>query len=146
MTTPIYRQNASALTPVTFSAVASGSPVYSSNALRVQQSALSVPGALMADFRLTSITWGGTPASGGSIQLVAVDRDFSGIAGTAPDATHLPRLVGTFSPIETASASPGVMALNAVALSYDTDYYLANNGTGQTFTGTLNCLPWTPGT
>lgn len=134
----------SALTPVTVSAITSGSPGYASSAMRIQQSALSTPGMMLADFRLTSITWGGTPAAAGAIQLFAVDRDFAGNIGPTPGANYIPRLCGTFSPQELASGSPGVMGLNNVRLSYDADYYVGNNQTGQTFACTLNALPKTP--
>lgn len=146
MTTPIVRIPGTELTPVTVSAIYSGSPGYASSAMRIQVSGLTPANAMLCDFRLTSITWGGTPSAAGSIQLYAVDRDFAGTVGPTPGANYLPRLCGTFSPQELASASPGIMSLNAVPLSYDADYYVANNGTGQTFACTLNAKPWSPGT
>lgn len=146
MSTPIVRISGTALTPVTVSAITSGAPGYASTAMRIQTSALTPAGALLCDFRLTSITWGGTPAAAGAIQLFAVDRDFSGNAGPTPGANYIPRLCGTFSPQELASGSPGVMGLNSVSLSPDADYYVANNATGVTFACTINAVPWSPGT
>lgn len=143
MTTPIVRIPGTALSTVAISAIANNA--YGSSSMRVQASALTPANALLADFRLTSITWGGTPP-GGQIQLVAVDRDFAGTAGPTPGANYQPRVCGTFTPRELTSSSPGVMALNAVALSPDADYYVYNNGTTQTFAATLNCQPYTPGT
>lgn len=146
MTTPIVRIPGTALTPVTVSAITSGSPGYAATAMRIQASTLTPANALLCDFRLTSITWGGAPAAAGAIQLFAVDRDFAGTQGPTPGANYIPRLLGTFSPQELASGSPGIMSLERVALSADADYYVGNNQTGQTFTCTLNAQPWTPGT
>lgn len=146
MTTPVIRVPGTALTPVTVSAITSGSPGYASTPMRITTSGLTPPNLLLADFRLTAITWGGTPSAAGAIQLFAVDRDFAGNIGPTPGANYLPRLVGSFSPQELASGSPGIMSLNSVALSPDADYYVANNATGQTFACTLNCTPWSPGT
>ena len=144
MSTPIVRIPGTALTPVSVSSF--GTNTYGSSAMRIQASGLTPANALIADFRITSITWGGTPTAGSSIQLVAVDRDFSGTQGPTPGANYIPRLCGTFNPLELASGSPGLMGVNAVALSPDADYYLYNNATGTTFVGTLSCTPWTPGT
>lgn len=146
MPTPIVRVPGTALTPVTVSAITSGTPGYASSAMHIQASALTPANLLLADFRLTSITWGGTPAAAGAIQLFAVDRDFSGNIGPTPGTNYIPRFLGTFSPQELASSSPGVMSLEKVALSADADYYVANNATGVTFACTLNALPWSPGT
>jgi hypothetical protein len=140
--TPIYRQAATAVTSGSLSAASSAY----SGALRVQQSALSIAGALLGDFRITGGTWSVAP-TGGSIQLVAVDRDFAGTANSAPGSTFPPRFVGTFTPAGQTTATFGALALNAVALSPDCDYYVYNNGTGASLsTFTLTCTPWTPGT
>ena len=145
MTSPFVRIPGTAITPVTVSAITSGAPGYASSAMRIQSSALSPANLLLVDFRLTSITWGGTPAAAGAIQLFAMDRDFSGNIGPTPGANYIPRLCGTFSPQELASGSPGIMSLERIPLSSDADYYVANNATGVTFACTLNATPWSPG-
>lgn len=106
-------------------------------------------GALLADFRLTSVVFGAAPTTG-ALQLVAVDRDTAGNAGPTPASTILPRPVGTFTPSPTTgNASTGwIMAINAVALSPDADYYLYNNGTGVSLGAgcVLTAQCWSPGT
>lgn len=146
MPTPIVRLPGTAVTPVTVSAITSGAPGYASSAMRIKTSTLIPAGALIGDFRLTSITWGGTPAAAGAIQLFAVDRDFSGNIGPTPGANYIPRWCATFSPQTLVSGGSPVMAANNVSLSEDADYYVGNNATGVTFACTLNFKPYAPGT
>ena len=140
MANPVIRS-----TTLTQAIASTASNAYSAAALRVQQSAVSSPGAIVGDFRLTGGTWGGTPAAGSSIQLVAVDRTFGGTIGPTPGANFVPRICGTFSPQEL-SSTWGTMSLNNVPLSPDADYYLYNNATGQTIACTMECSPWYYGT
>lgn len=149
MGTPIVRNNVGSAVAVTSAnAVASNAYANVADRLRITTSSGGNLGALLADFRLTSVTFGAAPTAG-AIQLYAVDRDGSGTAGPTPASTILPRLVGTFSPQpNTGNASTGwIMALNNVPLSPDCDYYLYNNGTGQSLSAgwVLTAQPWSPG-
>lgn len=142
MSTPIYRQQATAVSTASLSA---NNNAYSAGT-RIQTSALSIAGALLCDFRITGGSWSGTP-TGGAIQLVAVDRDFSGTAGATPGTTTPPRLIGPFTPTGQTTSTFGVLSINAVPLSPDADYYVYNNNTTMNLTGfTLTATPWTPGT
>lgn len=142
MPTPIIRESATAISTASLSA---NNNAYSAGT-RIQVSALSIVGALLCDFRITAGIWSGVP-TGGAIQLVAVDRDFSGTAGATPGSTVPPRFIGSFTPTGQTTSTFGALAVNSVALSPDADYYVYNNGTGMNLTGfTLTATPWTPGT
>jgi hypothetical protein len=143
MTTPAIRVLSS---QVTQALGAIGNNGYSA-AMRIQVSAQTFANPLFADFRIPAPTFGGSPTSG-VVQLIAVDRDFSGTAGTAPSATSLGRFCGTFNPIFTGTATPGIMYLDFVPLSPDADYYVFNNGTAFSIaTGlTMTAQCWSPGT
>ena len=104
-------------------------------------------GALLADFRLTGVTFASAPVTG-VLQLIRIDRDLAGNRGPTPSATLLGTPVGTFSPMPTTSnaLTTWLMGINAVALSPDADYWLFNNGTAvslSAFTLTARC--WSPG-
>lgn len=104
-------------------------------------------GALLADFRLTGVTFASAPVTG-VLQLVRVDRDLAGNQGPTPSATLLGTPVGTFSPMPTTSntLTGWVMGINAVALSPDADYWLFNNGTAVSLSAcTLTAQCWSPG-
>ena len=105
--------------------------------------------ALLADFRLTSITFATAPV-GGALQLVAVDRDLANTAGPTPSATLLARFVGSFNPQPAAgNASTGwIMSLNSVALTANTDYWIYNNNTlfALNLGWVLKAQCWSPGT
>jgi hypothetical protein len=106
--------------------------------------------ALLADFSLSPV-FAVAPVAG-VIQLFAVDwsLDATPVAGPTPSATMQPRLIGSFDPQPKASstATTWIMQLNAVALSAKTDFFLYNNGTGQSInTGwVLKAQLWSPGT
>lgn len=140
MTAPIYRQDLGSVSPVTIASTASAA--YSAASMRIQASA--VGNALMCDFAFTA-TAGGS-VTGGSYQLVRVNRDNAGNAGPTPSSTVLPQPVGNFTPTyTTGTPSAQVFTLPSIALSRDADYYVFNNGTGQTVSGTLSAQPWSPG-
>ncbi len=115
--------------------------------MRIQLSALGA-NYLMADFRL-SFTYGTAPVAG-SIQLVQVPRDFSGNQGFTPATTLLGAQIYTAGPLPQASntVKAFIFSWNAVPLTYDQDFWLYNNATGQSIVSgyTLTAMPWSPGT
>ena len=145
MTNILRQEVGSELSVTAANSVATAAYANSADALRINNGTNK---ALLADFRLTSVTFATAPVSG-AIQLYAVDRDFAGNAGPAPSATMRGRLVGSFDPQPAASnASTGwVMSLNNVAISEDADYWIYN-GTGYTLNSgwVLKAQCWTPGT
>ncbi len=150
MPTPIIRTVTGTSVTRTFAnAVANNAYANIADALRIQQSALSTPGLLLCDFRLTGVSFGTAPVAG-SVQLARVSRDAGGTQGPTPSATLVPREIWTFSPTPAASnALTGwIMGINGVPLDADSDYWLFNNGTGYTLaTGmVLTGIPWSPGT
>lgn len=151
MPTPIIRSVTGTAVSRTFTnTIANNAYSNSADALRIQQSALSTPGLLLADFRLTSVSFGTAPVSG-SVQLVRISRDASGNQGPTPSATLVPNQVWTFGPLPQASnSSTGwIMAIpGPIALDADADYWIYNNGTGYTMASgmVLTATPWSPGT
>lgn len=149
MPTPIIRNSGTTVTLTSANSVANNAYANSADAMRIQQSALSVPGLLLADFRLTSVTFGTAPV-GGCVQLVKVPRNDAGSIGPTPVSTLLNLMVYTFSPTPAASnASTGwIMGIDSVPLDLDADYWLFNNGTGFTISSgwVLKAQPWSPGT
>jgi hypothetical protein len=146
MTTPILRQTqGSALTRTFANSIANNAYSNSADALRVQNTA----NALMVDFWLTSVTFATAPV-GGTLQLVAVDRDAAGNIGPTPAATLQGRVVGNFMPIPQASnTSTGwIMSVPGVQATADCDYWICNNGTAYTLNSgcILTAQLWTPGT
>jgi len=144
MTAPILRNNVgSAVTVTTANAIANNAYANSADKLRINNTG----NALLADFRLTGVTFAAAPVAG-AVQLIAVDRDFSGNAGPTPSASMLGRIY-PFSPQpSTSNASTGwVMSCNSVPLSADCDYWLYNNGTAQQIAAgcVLTAQPWSPG-
>ena len=104
---------------------------------------------LLVNFTLNA-TFGAAPTAG-TIQLIAVDwsLDTTPIVGPAPLSSLLGRLVGSFTPQpSTGNASTSWrMSLNDIRLNNKTDYYLFNNGTGQSLSASsvLKAQVWTPG-
>lgn len=149
MTAALRTAVGSAITRTYTNSVANNAYSNSADAIRIKPGVAGANelGALLADFRITSATFGSAPTAG-VIQLVAVDRDLSGNAGPTPSSTMSPRLCGTFSPqAQSSNSSTGwIMALDAVQLSPDADYYLYNNGTGVSLTAAvLTAQCWSPG-
>ncbi len=144
MPTPILRNNVgSAIAVTTTVAIANNAYANSADKLRIQNTG----NALLADFRLTGAVFAAAPVTG-SVQLVAVGRDFAGNAGPAPSASMIGK-VYSFSPQPTTgNVSTGwIMGCDSVPLAPDTDYWLYNNGTGQQIAlgCTLTAQPWSPG-
>lgn len=149
MTAALRTNVGSAITRDYANAVANNAYSNSADAIRIHPSRTdgSEQGALLADFRLTSVVFASAPVAG-ALQLVAVDRDLSGNQGPTPSSTMRPRLIGSFSPQPQASnASTGwIMAINAVPLSPDADYWIYNNNTNVSLSDciiTAQC--WSPG-
>ena len=141
----ILRTNVGSAVSVTAAnAVANNAYANSADKLRIQNTG----NALLADFRLTSATFATAPV-GGVLQLIAVDRDFSGNAGPNPATSMLGRVLGSFSPQpSTGNASTSwVMGLDSVPLAADADYWLFNNGTAYSLNSgwVLTAQPWSPG-
>ena len=150
MATPIIRTvTGTAVTKTGANAIANNAYANSADALRIQQSALSTPGLLLADFRLTSVTFATAPV-GGVLQLAKIPRDASGNIGPTPSATLVPTQIWTLGPIPAASnASTGwIMSVDSVPLDADADYWLFNNGTAYSLNSgwVLTATPWSPGT
>ena len=150
MATPIIRTvTGTALTKTGANAIANNAYANSADALRIQQSALSTPGLLLADFRLTSVTFATAPVAG-CIQIAKIPRDASGNQGPTPSATLIPSQIYTLSPIPAASnALTGwIMSYDSVPLDADADYWLYNNGTSYSLNSgwVLTAVPWSPGT
>ena len=151
MTTPILRNAIGSAVARTFAnAVANNAYANVADAVRLNPgvSGSNHLGALLADFRLTSVTFASAPVVG-ALQLIRVDRDFAGNIGPTPSATLLGTPVGTFSPQPTTSnASTGwIMGLDNVALTPDADYWLLNNGTAVSLNSgcVLTAQCWSPG-
>ena len=147
MPTPLLRDLIGAVITVTAAnAIANNAYANSADKLQIDNTANL---ALLADFRLTSVVFATAPV-GGVLQLVAVDRDLANNAGPTPSATLLGRFVGSFNPQPAASnASTGwIMAINSVALTANTDYWLYNNGTAFSLNSgwVLKAQCWSPGT
>lgn len=150
MPTPIIRSVTGTSVTRTFAnSVANNAYANSADALRIQQSALSTAGLLLADFRLTSVSFGTAPV-GGAVQLAKIPRDAAGNIGPTPSATLVPTQIWTFGPTPAASnASTGwIMSIDSVPLDADADYWLFNNGTAYTMASgmVLTAVPWSPGT
>lgn len=146
MPTPILRQNqGSAVVVNAANGITNNGYSNATDKLRIQNTG----GALLADFRLTSVSFAAAPTSG-SLQLVAVARDFAGNAGPAPSSPMLGRVVGTFNPQHASgnSATSWVMGIDSVPLTEDCDYWIFNNSTGYTLNAgwVLTAQPWSPGT
>ena len=150
MPTPIIRSVTG--TPVTLTgsnAIANNAYANAADAMRIQQSALSTPGLLMADFRLTSVAFATAPTAG-ILQLAKIPRDASGNIGPTPSATLVPTQVWTFGPMPAASntLTGWIMSIDNVPLDADADYWLYNNGTTKSLNSgwVLSAIPWSPGT
>lgn len=144
MPTPILRNNVgSPIVVTTTVAIANNAYANSADKLRINNTG----NALLADFRLTGVTFAAAPVAG-AVMLVAVDRDFAGNAGPTPSAAMLGK-VYPFDPKPASSnASTGwVMSCNSVPLSPDCDYWLLNSGTAQQIASgcVLTAQPWSPG-
>jgi hypothetical protein len=150
MTTPIIRSATATAVARTFAnAVASGAFANSADALRIQQSALSTPGLLLADVRLTGVAFAAAPVAG-SVQLAVIPRDAAGNQGPTPTATGIvPSKIYTFGPlIGAANSSTGwIMSIDSIPLNADSDFWLYNNGTAQQIAAgcVLTITPWSPG-
>lgn len=149
MTTPIIRVNAASVITVTgANSIANNAFANSADVMRLQQSAMSIP-ALLADFRLTSVTFSTAPVTG-LLQLAIVDRDLSGNIGPTPSATLMPTRIYTLGPIPLASnTSTGwIMGVDGIPLTQDQDVWPYNAGTGYTLNSgwVLKAQPWSPGT
>lgn len=149
MPTPIIRISGTNVTKTFANAVANNAYANSADALRIQQPALSTPGLILADFRLTGVAFGTAPV-GGVVQLAKIPRDASGTQGPTPSATLVPTQIWTFGPTPAASnASTGwVMGIDSVPLDADQDFWLFNNGTAFSMASgmVLTAMPWSPGT
>lgn len=106
---------------------------------------------LCVDFSLVP-AWATAPTAG-FITLVGVGWSLDGtpVAGPAPVATLNNDFIGNFKPAPFTSnaATTWTMTLKRVALGIGkTDFYLFNNGTGQTISSSwvLKAQVWTPGT
>ena len=150
MATPIIRSVTGTAIARTFAnAVASAAFANSADAVRVQQSALSTPGLLLADVRLTSVAFGVAPIAG-SVQLAVIPRDAAGNIGPTPTAAGIvPSKIYTFGPLIGASNTGlgWIMSIDSIPLNADSDFWLYNNATGQSIA--LGCVltitPWSPG-
>ncbi len=139
----------SAVSRIFANAVANNAYANAADAIRLNPGVAGSdhPGALLADFRLTGVTFSAAPVKG-ALQLVRVDRDFAGNQGPTPSATLLGTPVGAFSPMPTVSnALTGwIMGIDSVALAPDADYWLLNNDTAVNVTAcTLTAQCWSPG-
>lgn len=147
MPTPLLRDSGSVITVTGANAIASAAYSNSADVMRIQLSALSA-NYLMADFRL-SFTFGTAPVAG-SIQLIQVPRDFSGNQSFTPATTMQGAQVYTMSPLPQASntVKAFIFSCNAVPLTYDQDFWLFNNATGQSIVSgyVFTAMPWSPGT
>lgn len=121
---------------------------YSTQALTID---VGTYAGLCVDFSLVP-AWGTAPVAG-AISLIPVGYSLDGtpVAGPAPVATLNNDFSGNFKPAPNTSntALTWTMTLKRVALGIGkTDFYLFNNGTGQTIsTGwVLKAQVWTPGT
>ena len=144
MTTPITRVTVgSVVSHTNGSAVANNAYCVSGDAVRIQNTS----NALLADFRLTGVTFGTAPVAG-CLQLAKAPRDLSGNIGPTPSATLVPTQVWTFGPVPAASnASTGwIMSIDSVPIDADADYWIYNNGTGYSLTAaTIAYQLWSPG-
>ena len=146
--TPLLRDSDAAVSRTAANAVANNAYANAADAVRLSLATIGT-NYLLADFRLTNVTFGVAPVAG-TLQLIAVDRDFSGNQGPTPSASMQGRLVGVFSPTpQAANALTGwIMSVNSVPLTPDADYWIFNSATGQTLNAgwTLTATPWSPGT
>lgn len=120
------------------------------DAMRVRTDTGGNAGALLGDFRLTkaSSLFGAAPTAG-TIYIAKIPRDASGNAGPVPSSSMVPTQLYPMGPISSTgnSNTAWVLSADAVPLSADADYYIYNNGTGQSIQvgATLTCTPWNPG-
>jgi len=145
MTAPIVRNQIGAVAFSAYAAITSGS--YSTGN-RITVSGLATPNLLLADFRLTVVTFGAAPTAG-AVQLIVVPRIAAGAAGPTPSAMLLPNLVYNFGPSigPTNTGATFDMAVEKVPLPADSDVYIFNNATGQQINSgaILSYLAWSPG-
>jgi len=144
MPTPILRNDiGSPIVVTTTVAIASNAYANSADKLRIDNTG----NALVADFSLTGVVFGIAPV-GGTVALVAIDRDSAGNAGPAPSGAMLGKVYPFTPSPSTGNTSTGwVMTCNRVPLSADCDFWLYNNGTSyQIAIGcVLTAQPWSPG-
>lgn len=150
MATPLLRDNIGSVFSVTAgNSVTSGNYSVSGDKLAIDNTTNL---ALFGDFELVLGSAFGAAPTAGQLQLVAVDYDLGGTnAGPTPSGTApLPRFCGNFSPIPVTgnTSTSWKMRLNSVPLAAKTDYYVYNNGTGQTLATSwvLKAQCWSPGT
>jgi hypothetical protein len=148
MPTPQGRiNNSSTLTHTATNAVANNAYCNSADVLRIQQSSLDAAFPV-CDFRLTGVNYSTAPVAG-SIQLAKIPRDLSGNQGPTPSASMIPTQVWTFGPTPSTSNATKiwVMSIDAAQIDIDADYWLFNNGTGQSLpTGwIISAIPWSLG-
>jgi hypothetical protein len=146
MTTPIVREAGTNVAITGANAIATSTYANAADKLRIQ----NTNNWLLADFRLTGVTFGAAPVQG-SLQIAKVPRDFAGNPGPVPvNASMVPLQVYTLGPTPGAgnAATGWVMSADAVPLDPDADYWLYNNNTAQTLAAgwTLTAQPWSPGT
>lgn len=149
MPTPIYPQLVGSVITVT------GANTIANNAYAVAADKLTIDIAsyagLCVDFSLIP-AWATAPVTG-TISLIPVGYSLDGTpaAGPAPVVTLGNEFAGHFlpSPYTSNTATTWTMTLKRVALGIGkTDFYLFNNGTGQTLSASwvLKAQVWTPGT
>jgi len=148
MSTPIVRDSGSNIVVTSAHAIANNAYANSADVMNISQASIGTA-YLLADFRLTSVTFATAPV-GGVLQLAKVPRDLSGNIGPTPSATLVPAQVWTFGPMPAASnASTGwIMSIDSVPLDPNADYWVYNNGTGYSLNSgwVLTAQPWSPGT
>lgn len=146
MPTPIIPIDVStAVTVTTANAIANNAYAIAADKLTLDASGTS----MLANFELTPATM--TAPTAGAFQLIAVDYNLAGTtAGPAPTSAMLGRVVGTFTPTPSTgnTATSWVMTINNVSVTRKTDFYIFNNGTGQSLptSSVLKAQRWTPGT
>lgn len=144
MTTPITRNNiGSPVTVTTANTIANNAYANAADKLRINNTG----GAMVADFRLTGLSFGSAPVAG-IVQIVAVDRDFAGNAGPTPSSAMVGRVYsGSPSPSAGNASTGWIVSWERIPISADADYWLFNNGTGQQISAgcTLTAQPWSPG-
>lgn len=148
MATPLLRDYGSVITVTGANAIASAAYSNSADVMHINSSALGSTNYLMADFRV-KCTFSTAPVAG-SLQLIKVPRDFSGNQGNTPASTLLMTQIFTFGPLPQTSSTVTAytFSVDAVPLDYDADYWLFNNGLGQSIPASYSflALPWSPGT
>lgn len=146
MTTPFIPIDVGSVVTVTASnSIANNAYANAADVMTITASDTS----MLVDFEL-SVTWATAPVAG-MVSLIASDYSLDdSTAGPVPSATLPGRLVGNFDPQPRASnaATTILMRLSNVSQIRKCNYYLLNNGTGQTIsTGwVLKAQRWTPGT